>query len=73
MPQLPTDCTDDDLCPGCRRPLSTLLRFDAVWRADGTLELVFCVCGTALDLRVAEPYLPRSVLLYVEELSDYRH
>lgn len=58
----PTTCADDPPCPGCRRPLNPL-RVEGVWRLDGRLELVFCVCGTALDPRVAEPYLPRSIQL----------
>lgn len=60
MPLAPT-IPADDLCPGCRRPL-TPLRVEGVWRLDGVLELVFCVCGTALDPRVAEPYLSHSVI-----------
>lgn len=45
-----------DLCPGCRRFLD-LIQIDVVRRTDGVIELIFCVCGTALDVRVASIYL----------------
>jgi hypothetical protein len=45
-----------DTCPGCGCELDRV-SLSALWRADGTLELIFCRCGTALHTRQAEPYL----------------